>query len=138
MAQHIQTYRRHTGDEYQRRRGRLASQTIADAPDGALIQFAAEIAGQTIAVSDAIKIHQLLTVEGPIPQGITRSGGLLHTSLALTATSVTIRNLSIVNGRGDYGGLRGTGRLTLENTLVANNEGTINGGGIAIDATTSV
>ena len=57
-------------------------QTIADAPDGAVIQFAPEIAGQTIVVSDAISIDQPLTVEGPIPQGITVSGGLKHFVLA--------------------------------------------------------
>jgi len=108
-------------------------QTIADAPDGAVIQFAPEIAGQTIVVSDAISIDQPLTVEGPIPQGITVSGGLKHFVFSVNGSSVTIRNLSIVNGRGDYGGLRGVGRLTLENTLVANNEGTLDGGGIAFD-----
>ena len=109
-------------------------QTIADAPDGAVIQFAPEIAGQTIVLtSDGIFIQKSLTVEGPIPQGITVSGGLKHFVFSVNGDDVTIRNLSIVNGRGDYGGLRGTGHLTLENTLVANNEGTINGGGIEFD-----
>ena len=83
--------------------------------------------------SDGIFIQKSLTVEGPIPQGITVSGGLKHFVFSVDSDGVTIRNLSIVNGRGDYGGLRGTGRLTLENTLVANNEGTINGGGIEFD-----
>jgi hypothetical protein len=108
-------------------------QTIADAPDGTVIQFAPAIAGQTIVVTtEVLSVNKPLTIEGPTPQGITVSGGLKH-SVFSTGTEVTIRNLSIVNGRGDNGGIYASGRLTLENSLLANNEGTISGGGIQFD-----
>jgi len=110
-------------------------QAIADAPDGSLIQFAPGIAGQTIVLtSDVLFINKPLTIEGPTPQGITVSGGLKHRVFS-TGDDVTIRNLSIVNGRGDNGGIFASGRLTLENSLVANNEGTIEGGGIDFEGT---
>ena len=109
-------------------------QTIAIAADGDVIRFAPAIAGQTIVLtSDRLFLNKSLTIEGPIPQGITVSGGLTLQVFAVSGDNVTMRNLSIVNGRGDYGGIRGSGRLALENSLVANNEGTIDGGGIEFD-----
>ena len=110
-------------------------QTIALAADGDVIRFAPEIAGQTIVLtSDRVSINKPLTIEGPIPQGITVSGGLKRGVFSI-GDDVTIRNLSIVNGRGDYGGIFASGRVTLENSLVANNEGTTSGGGIEFDGT---
>lgn len=113
-------------------------QAIADAPDGATIQFDPGIAGKTIVLtSGELLIDKPLTVEGPVPAGMTVSGGLSSRVFQIGVNGdVTFRNLSIVNGRHDsFGGgiFNNGGSLTLDHSLVANNEvygGKPFGGGI--------
>jgi len=107
-------------------------QAIADAPDGSVIQFDASIAGKTI-VTDGLFPKNHITIEGPLPAGITISGGLRAIVFAVgDGADVTLRNLSIVDGRNGIGGgidvLRA--RLLLDHVLVANNEAVEDGGGI--------
>ena len=108
-------------------------QAIADAPDGSVIQFDASIAGKTI-VTDGLFPKNQITIEGPLPAGITISGGLRAIVFAVgDGADVTLRNLSIVDGRNGIGGgidvLRA--RLLLDHVLVANNEAVEDGGGIS-------
>jgi hypothetical protein len=120
-------------------------QAIADAPDGASIQFDAGIAGRTIVLtSGELFIDKPLTVEGPVTGGMTVSGGLSSRVFRIGVNGdVIFRNLSIVNGREDsFGGgiFNNGGRLTLDHSLVANNEvfgGKPFGGGIYSSGTGS-
>jgi hypothetical protein len=114
-------------------------QAIVDAPDGAVIHFDAPIAGKTIVLSTGpLVIDKLLTIEGPVPAGMTVSGGLNSAVVAARANSdVTFRNVSIVDGRTtDYAaGIYSDGNLTLDHSLVANNAsvgGDPGGGGIRV------
>jgi hypothetical protein len=106
-------------------------EAIITAADGDMIRFAPAIAGQTIELSTgAIVVDKPLTIEGPVPKGITVSGGFRSRVFNIDEPA-TLRNLTIVNGRADDGGgIRATVGFTLENSLVANNEGTIGPGGI--------
>jgi hypothetical protein len=109
-------------------------QAIIDAPAGTKIQFDAAIAGQTIVLSSGVlDIDKALIIEGP-PEGMTVSGGLvdrvfwIHDDIA-----ATLRNLSIVNGRSTFGaGIMDHGTLTLDHSLLANNDGSELGGGIYV------
>jgi predicted outer membrane repeat protein len=110
-------------------------QAIVDAATGALIQFAPSLAGKTIVVSsNALLRVQLktVTIEGPLPGGITISGGLQIPVFDVDRGNLTLRNLSVVDGRYSDGGgiIVATGRLTLDHVLLANNEAAGNGGGI--------
>ncbi len=52
-------------------------QAIIDAPEGATIRFDAGIAGQTVVLSTGnLHITKALTIEGPVPAGMTFSVGL--------------------------------------------------------------
>ena len=111
-------------------------QTIIDAPDGATIQFDAAIAGKTIVLSTgSLNIDKTLTVEGPVPAGMTISGGLLTRVFWIQATgNAILRNLSIIDGRDKFGGgLWVEGTAILDHSLVANNEAReADGGGILL------
>jgi len=113
-------------------------QAIIDAPDGATIQFDAAIAGQTIALSTGrLVIDKSLTIEGSAANGMTISGSLLDQVIVTgPSTNVTLRNLSIVDGKSTSpgGGIIANGNLTLDHSLVAHNE-VVNkgGGGILLD-----
>jgi hypothetical protein len=62
-------------------------QAIIDAPAGAIIQFDAAIAGQTIVLSTGdLDVDKLLTIEGPVPSGMTISGGLSFRGFTVTVT----------------------------------------------------
>src|SRR5689334_24345650 len=107
-------------------------QAIADAPDGSVIQFDASIAGKTIITAN-LNIRNQLTIEGPLPAGITISGGLQAGVFGVgTGGNLTLRNLSVIDGRnGDGGGIDVIrARLTLDHVLVANNEAVEDGGAI--------
>src|SRR5215213_4997228 len=109
-------------------------QAVLDAPDGATIQFDASIAGQTIVLSTgAIEIEKVVTIEGPVPLGMTVSGGLKTRIFTVNPTGEAVfRNLSMVNGRDESAGaIRSTGRITVDHSLIANNEATLGPGGIS-------
>ena len=100
---------------------------------GTVIQFDASLAGKTIVLtSGEIDVGTRLTIEGPVPAGITLSGGLSSRLFELGADGdLTVRNVSIVNGRETFGGaasLRDGTRLMVDHVLVANNEATAVGG----------
>ena len=112
-------------------------QAIIDAPAGATIQFAAAIAGKTIVLSTGqLEIDKALTVEGPASAGMTISGGLSSRVFYVAAGGdAVLRNLSIVDGRATDGGgiLVIDGKLTVDHSLVANNEAVSDvGGGIKV------
>jgi predicted outer membrane repeat protein len=107
-------------------------QTILDAAPGTTIQFDGSIAGQTIVLSTGqLEIDKALTIEGPVPAGMTLSGGLSsRLFLVQDAGDLTLRNVSIVDGEADPGGgIFNLGRLMLDHSLVANNEADSLGGG---------
>src|SRR5689334_6014011 len=81
-------------------------QTIFDAPARAIIQFDAAIAGKAIVLTTGpIKVAEPLVIEGPVPAGMTISGGLHSRVLDIFgAGDVILRNLSIVDGRDSEGG----------------------------------
>ena len=113
-------------------------QAILDAEDGTTIQFDAAIAGQTIMLyTGELTIDDVLTIEAPVPAGMTISGGL--TSRVFTVAGggdVVFRNLSIVNGRDKFaaGVYISGGKVVLDHSLVANNEAAeVSGGGIYMD-----
>jgi len=112
-------------------------QAIADAADGATIQFDVSLAGKTIVLATGpLIINTSLTIEGSASRGMTISGGFSSLVMSIKATGdVTLRNLSIVNGRTtDFAaGIYSVGNLTLDHVLVADNEsfgGDAGGGGI--------
>ena len=111
-------------------------QVLDEAPDGAIVQFDAAIAGKTIVLSTGeIRIDQNVTIEGPIPAGMRISGGLMSRVFTVTTTGEAIfRNVSIVDGFDKFaGGLLVEGTATLDHSLVANNETfAASGGGIFV------
>lgn len=115
-------------------------QAIADAADGSVIHFDPAIAGQTIVLSSGqINVDKALTIEGPLPSGMTISGGFVSRVFNIDATgNAIIRNLSIVNGNTltdaiqDGGAIRINGSLLLDHVLVANNIAARLGGGIYV------
>ena len=108
-------------------------QLILDAVPGSIIQFDPAIAGQTIALSTGpLHIDKSLTIEGSAANGMTISGSLLDKVIGtFPSTDVTLRNLSIVDGKSTSpgGGIIAGGNLTLDHSLVANNEVVNKGGG---------
>lgn len=112
-------------------------QAIIDAPDGATIQFDAGIAGGTVVLSTGdLQIDKALTIEGPVPAGMTISGGLSSRVFRVTTSgNVVLRNLSIVDGRDKFaGGIWVEGTATLDHSLVANNEAAeVDAGGIFVN-----
>ena len=109
-------------------------QAILDAPAGATIQFEAAIAGQAIVLSSGeLVIDKALIIEGPVPEGMTVSGGLNSRVFWIKSTGIAVfRNLSIVDGRDKFGGgILVEGRAVIDHSLVANNEARdVDGGGI--------
>jgi hypothetical protein len=106
-------------------------QAILDAPDGATIQFDAGIGGATIVLSTgALTVSKALTIEGPVPAGMTISGGFSSQIFFVGGNAdFVVRNLSIVHGRGQNGGaIENNGKVMLDHSLVADNEAIIGGG----------
>ena len=120
-------------------------QTIADAADGSVVHFAAAIAGQTIVLTTGqIVIDKGLTIEGPVPAGMTISGGF-GSRVFLTGfeTNVVFRDLSIVNGNdqtsgGGGGGVWANGTVLLDHVLLANNTTGNTGGAIFVKSSGQV
>lgn len=110
-------------------------QAIIDAPDGATIHFDATIAGETIVLTTGeIAIAKAITIEGPVPAGMTISGNLSSRVFRVSPDGdVVLRNLSIVNGRSSSGaGVFNEGTVIIDHTLLANNEADADGGGLGI------
>jgi len=111
-------------------------QAILDAADGSVIQFDASIAGQTILLATPLAVARVgtegITIEGPVPQGVTISGNLSTRVIEVgDNATLTMRNISIVDGRAvvGTGGVQIFGaKVTLDHVLVANNQGEIAGG----------
>ena len=115
-------------------------QQIIDAAPGSTIQFDAAIAGQTIALSTGpLLIDKSLTIEGSAANGMTISGSLID-KVIVSLGDVTLRNLSIVDGKSTSpgGGIAAGGTLTLDHSLVANNAAIGKaGGGIRLSGAAS-
>ena len=124
-------------------------QAVADAADGATIQFDASLAGQTIVLSTQLElVDKSVTIEGPAAGGIVLSGAgtdrVVNAGFGPIAApiSVTLRNVTITNGRGaPGGGILVYGTLTIDHGTVTGNQATnpiadpqvsADGGGIAI------
>jgi hypothetical protein len=108
-------------------------QAVIDAPADAVIRFDAAIAGQTIVLTTGqIELAKSVTIEGPVPAGMTISGNLSgRIFLVRQDPSVVLRNLAIVNGRTlNGGGVFNEGSVTFDHTLLANNEAQESGGGL--------
>ena len=117
-------------------------QAIIDAPDGSVIRFDPAIAGQTIVLSSGtLEIDKTLTIEGPLSAGMTISGGLAFQVFHIDdAANAVLRNLSIVNGLSKFGGgLHVEGAVTIDHSLVANNEAAeASGGGMYVSSSGAV
>jgi hypothetical protein len=116
-------------------------QTIADAAAGSVIHFDASIAGKTIVLSTGqIQIDKSLTIEGPVPAGITISGGLSSRLFVIASTgNVTFRNVAIVNGSDQTGSGAGAvfliGTALMDHVLLANNQSDFTGGAVFVKST---
>ncbi len=119
-------------------------QVIADANPGDTIVFASNLANQTITLnSSQLDINKDLIIDGAIDGvdglGITISGNNARRVLETSSqTNVTIRNLTIANGRTTESGFTGNGggirtgpesTLTVENSTFENNVTSGEGGG---------
>ncbi|HTK53199.1 MAG TPA: choice-of-anchor Q domain-containing protein [Gemmatimonadaceae bacterium] len=120
-------------------------QTIADAADGSVIHFDAAIAGQTIVFTTGqIRIDKSLTIEGPVPAGMTISGGFSSRLFNIFPDiNVVFRDLSLVNGTdpdpaGGGGVAFVNGTLLLDHVLLANNTTVNTGGAIFVKSTGQV
>ena len=120
-------------------------QIIADAADGSVIHFDAAIAGQTIVLTTGqINIDKTLTIEGPVPSGMTISGGFNSRAfLIFPEGNAVFRDLSIVNGNDQTEGGGGgvafvNGTLLLDHVLLANNTTGNTGGAIFVKSTGQV
>jgi len=95
---------------------------------GEVIQFASNLAGQTITLDSTVMIDASVTIEGPAAEGITISGGgrviVVDFSLSSDEEAV-LRNVTIANGMSTSNGagiiVRGSGSLRLENSTVTGN-----------------
>src|SRR5436190_21889977 len=79
----------------------------ASAVAGSVVQFDASLAGKTIVLtSGEIDVGSQITIEGPVPAGITLSGGLTSRLFEVGPPNgdLTLRNISLVNGRESDGG----------------------------------
>lgn len=111
-------------------------EAVEIATPGSTIQFAAGLAGATIALSQRLDISIPLTIEGPVTAPVRISGGGVtqHFSLG-TGADLTLRNLVLTGGwSGSAGGAIGlfstAASLTLENSTIMNSHAVGNGGAI--------
>ncbi|HEY9808098.1 MAG TPA: DUF4347 domain-containing protein [Halomicronema sp.] len=119
---------------------------IATATAGDTIQFASSLANQTITLtSSQLTINKNLIIDGSGAPGVQINGNNNFRVFEIVAnpnfqaSTVTLRNLSIINGRvtandesGAGGGIKTASNtiLTLENTQLNNNYSTYGGGGL--------
>lgn len=111
-------------------------QALADATPDATITFATGLAGATISLQTPLAFAAPLTIEGPPDGGITLDGrGVVQVldiaSGPSAASTATLRNLTVTNGRAVAGGgIRSAAALQVEHTTISGNVATGSGGGI--------
>jgi hypothetical protein len=119
---------------------------VAAAIDGDTIQFAAELGGQTLVLTNGeVAIDKNITISGPGPDQlrVQRSDDLgaplSRVFHVMPDRTVTIEGLTISNGQADTGGgiLSDHAKLTISNCSVENNYATLQGGGIFNDGGSS-
>lgn len=115
---------------------------IAQSQSGDTIQFASNLANQTITLTSGevdIPVGKNLIIDGAGASGLTISGNnasrIFHLeSTSVNPTSLTIKNLTLANGYTDeFGGAIRTehqGQLTVENSQFNNNVASLGGGAI--------
>jgi CSLREA domain-containing protein len=106
-------------------------EAISAATSGDTVLFDSGLTGQIITVSSVLTMDKDLTIDGGTNH-ITVSGGnnveVMHIEISQT---VNLQNLTIANGKSDYGGgINNQGTLSITNVNVANNNATSEGGGI--------
>ena len=98
---------------------------IANAADGSLIQFDPSIAGQTITLATELLVTgKSITIEGPQASGMTLSQGGATTRVIEVdfLSGLTIRNLTITGGSGDFGGgIESEGTLVVDHSTISGN-----------------
>ncbi len=110
-------------------------QVIADAGTGDVITFEPSLAGQTITLASDLLItsngvdEKILTIDGSglSPQVTISGGDVAHLEFS-TQTNITISDLTIIHGYG--GGIVSSGKLTVIDSTLKNNQAVGNGGGI--------
>ncbi len=115
---------------------------IAQSQSGDTIQFASNLANQTITLTSGevdIPVGKNLIIDGAGASGLTISGNntsrIFHLeSTSVNPTSLTLKNLTLANGYTDeFGGAIRTehqGQLTVENSQFKNNVASLGGGAI--------
>ncbi|MEB3826297.1 DUF4347 domain-containing protein, partial [Phormidium sp. CCY1219] len=129
---------------------------ISTAQPGDTIAFDSSLANQTITLtSGQLLVDKDLTIDGANAAGLTISGNNASRIIDFTRdasfnpTSLTVRNLTLANGKTTAGDEEGAGAgirtgngttLTVENTTFRNNDATYGGGGIfgGFQSTTTV
>lgn len=108
-------------------------QALSAAANGDTITFAAELSGATIGVtSGPLTLNKPLTIDGAaLPVAVTIDGNGLKQLFTVTSSGVvTLTHLSLLNGKGNYGGaLYNGGTLTLDRVTIANGNA-LSGGAI--------
>jgi hypothetical protein len=112
-------------------------QAVIDTLAGGIIDFSPGLSNITL--GSEIQINKDLTIQGPGARNLTINGNFLTRAFKiLSATSVTITDLSIINGvgaaDGGGGGIQNSGTLTLRDVSILDNSapgGSDFGGGIA-------
>jgi hypothetical protein len=98
---------------------------------GGTIDFAPDLAGQTITNLSALSIGKSVTIDGAAAPGLSISGGGSVRVFEISAgATATIRNLILTNGYGFQlaGGVLNNGSLTLDHVVVTGNTMTTNAG----------
>jgi len=114
-------------------------EAIALAQSGDSIQFASNLANQTITLSSGqLTVNKNLTIDGAGATGLTISGNNQSRVFDVVSNSFTLRNLTVANGKttaidedGAGAGIRTASGTTLvvENSLFQNNSANGTGGG---------
>ena len=107
-----------------------AAGSIQNAVDVAANQATVFLAGSTYTVADPVRIDRSVTVQGAGAGNTQINGGGTTRLFQIDAGTVTLANLSLINGRATSGGaITNAGTLTLQNTVLAQNIATSGDGG---------
>lgn len=120
-------------------------EALATAPAGGTVRFAGGLAGGTIPIApvlggSTLVIDDDLVIEGP-PTGITIDGNGFASVFTVTAGTVRISDLTIIEGdsSGSGGGVYvGGGSVTLERLFINANSATGAGGGVYNQGTVTI